>query len=152
MTGDPEVPASSGENSCGVHTIRIRVRYLEADPMGFMHHSHVLAYFEMGRTEALRAQGIAYRDVEARGVFIVVTRVLVEYRSPARYDDELDLETRITRATRARVDHAYRLLRHADGGLVVVGQSTLACLDCEGKQIAFPDDILTAVRRSESPR
>src|SRR5271154_1967192 len=50
------------------HTITIRVRYPEADPMGYVHHSHFLQYFEMGRIEFLRAAGFSYADMEREGV------------------------------------------------------------------------------------
>ena len=45
-------------------TIPIRVRYVECDPMGYLHHSAYLPYFEMGRTELLRLSGVNYRDME----------------------------------------------------------------------------------------
>ena len=54
-----------------------------------MHHSAYLPYFELGRTELLRANGVAYRDLEARDVLFVVTKIAVNYKRPARYDDEV---------------------------------------------------------------
>ena len=52
--------------------VEIRIRYSEVDQMGALHHSRYWVYFEMGRTELLRAQGAAYCDLEAAGVFFVV--------------------------------------------------------------------------------
>src|SRR5512140_2086059 len=91
--------------------IDIRVRYAECDPMGYLHHSKYFEYFEMGRTELLRASGARYRDLEARGVLFVVVKVECRFRRPAQYDDTLKLQVKITRLSRARIDHEYKLFR-----------------------------------------
>src|SRR5947209_19735268 len=88
---------------CG--EISIRVRYAETDRMGLLHHANYLVYFEQGRTELLRAHGITYKDLEDRGYLLVLTRVEVRYRSPARYDDVLTLRTTVTRTTAVRIEH-----------------------------------------------
>ncbi|HEY5312022.1 MAG TPA: thioesterase family protein, partial [Pirellulales bacterium] len=61
------------------HEIQIRVRYQETDAMGVLHHSNYFTYFEIGRTELLRANGRDYRDVEAEGIFMVVVRIDCRY-------------------------------------------------------------------------
>ncbi len=119
--------------------IAIRVRYAESDPMGYLHHSKYFEYFEMGRTELLRLAGFRYRDLEEQGVLFAVAKLECRFRSPARYDDELVLTTRIERMTRARIDHTYNLTR--DGRLLCEAKSTLACIDREGKLIPIPDEI-----------
>ncbi len=63
-------------------TITIRVRYPECDPMGYLHHSVFLQYFEMGRVELLRSMGHSYADFEKAGLFFVVVSVEVKYRVP----------------------------------------------------------------------
>src|ERR1700743_9490 len=89
--------------------LRLRVRYVECDPMGFLHHSHYLPFFEMGRTELLRATGISYRELEDRDVLFAVTKIAVSFKRPARYDDELELTTRVVKQTHVRIDHAYEM-------------------------------------------
>ncbi len=113
------------------HDIEIRVRYCETDAMGFLHHSNYLCYFEMGRTELLRADGGSYRDMEEKGLFLVVTKAVVQYRQPARYDDLLTLTTRFSRISFAKLEHSYELRR--DGQLLTTGETTLACIDRDGK-------------------
>src|SRR5438067_6317842 len=90
--------------------ITIRVRYAETDRMGLLHHANYLVYFEQGRTELLRSMGHAYRDLEDQGYLLVLTKLEVKYRSPARYDDLLTLRTTVVRTTAARSDHRYELL------------------------------------------
>lgn len=122
-------------------TIEIRVRYAEVDQMGVLHHSRYWVYFEMGRTELLRAQGIAYADMEKQGVFFAVARCSARYVAPVRYDDVLLLTTRITRMGAARIDHAYELERKADGMLLATAETTLACLDRAGQIQAIPESM-----------
>ena len=121
--------------------IDIRVRYAEVDQMGVLHHSRYWVYFEMGRTELLRAAGVAYAELERRGVLFAVAKCAARFHAPARYDDLLTLTTAITRMGAARIDHAYKLRRQADGLLIATAETTLACIDRTGRIIAIPDEI-----------
>src|SRR4051812_46761857 len=116
--------------------VTIRVRYAETDRMGLLHHANYLVYFEQGRTELLREQGLAYKDLEDQGYLLVLTRVQVRYRSPARYDDVLTLRTTVVRTTLVKIEHQYALLR--DGTLVAEGETTLGCVDRNGRVQALP--------------
>lgn len=124
-----------------VHRLPIRVRYHEVDQMGFVHHANYFVYLEMGRTELLRARGLTYRDLEEAGHLLVVVKLACRFRSPARYDDLLTLETRVQRITRARIDHAYQLLKE-DGTEVLDATTTLACVDREGRLRHIPEILL----------
>ena len=121
--------------------IEIRVRYAEVDQMGLLHHSRYWVYFEMGRTELLRQQGIVYRQCEQQGVFFVLSKCAARFLAPARYDELLTLTTRATRMGMARIDHVYELKRDADSLLLATAETTLACVDGAGKIIAIPDSI-----------
>jgi len=123
--------------------ISLRVRYAEADPMGYLHHSKFFEYFEMGRTELLRRAGFRYRDLEDRGILFAVARIECRFKAPARYDDELVLKTRIERMTRARIDHVYTLTR--DGALLAEANSTLACIGRDGRLQPIPDQIFVDI-------
>jgi acyl-CoA thioester hydrolase len=87
------------------HTIRIRPRYCETDQGGVVHHSVYPIWFEMGRTELLRANGIAYKDMEQAGIFFVMVRLEVKYRQPAVYDEELELTTSSANVTASKIEH-----------------------------------------------
>src|SRR5438128_8974568 len=89
--------------------VSIRVRYAETDRMELLHHANYLVYFEQGRTELLRSRGLAYKDLEDQGYLLVLTKVEVRYRKPARYDDLLTLRTSVARVTSVRIDHRYEL-------------------------------------------
>lgn len=117
--------------------IQIRVRYAETDRMGLLHHANYLVYFEQGRTELLRPLGKSYKEMEDLGYFMVLHKVEVKYRRPARYDDVLTLKTFVSRVTSVRIEHRYELMR--DGELLAEGSSTLACVDREGRLQALPE-------------
>lgn len=119
------------------HEIEIRVRYQETDAMGVLHHANYFTYFEMGRTELLRANGVAYRDVEQAGVLLVVIEAQCKYRRPARYDDLLRLRTTLAQANAVKIVHTYRLLRGDE--LLAEGRTTLACVDRKGNLQRIPE-------------
>ena len=119
--------------------VEIRVRYAETDAMGVLHHAHYFVYFEQGRTELLRLNGVRYRDMEERGIFYVVARLECRFRAPARYDDLLTLTTTTERLTPVRVEHGYRLVR--EDRLLAEGRSTLVSVGRDGRPLPLPDDL-----------
>jgi acyl-CoA thioester hydrolase len=128
--------------------IQIRVRYAETDRMGLLHHANYLVYFEQARTELLRGLGASYKDLEDQGYLLVLTRVEVRYKKPARYDDLLTIRTTVERATAVRIDHRYEVL--CDGQVLAEGATTLACVDRAGRPQALPDFLRGDVR--DKPR
>ncbi len=123
--------------------IQIRVRYAETDRGGLLHHANYLVYFEQARTELLRSLGVSYRELEDSGFFLVLSKVEVKYKSPARYDDVLTIRTTLVRATPVRLEHQYQVFQ-PDGKLVAEGATTLACVDRAGKLQAMPEWLVEA--------
>jgi acyl-CoA thioester hydrolase len=121
------------------HSINIRVRYPEVDAMGYLHHSRYLQYFEMGRVELLRSLGHSYADLERDGVLFVVVKVECRYKSPARYDEELTLITRVARQTHVRIDHTYELRRGET--LLAEASTTIACVGRDGQVRQIPESL-----------
>ena len=119
--------------------IQIRVRYAETDQMGFLHHANYLVYFELGRVELLRSRGLNYKEIEAQGYFLVIAKAQLRYHRPAHYDDLLVLRTHVMRATGARIDHRYELLRSEE--LIAEGETTLACVDRAGRLQRIPEAL-----------
>jgi len=121
------------------HTITIRPRYAETDQGGVVHHTVYPVWFEMGRTELLRVNGVAYKDLEAAGIFFVVVELSIKYRRPAKYDEELHLETTCTKVTLSRIEHTYKLTRCSDEAVLAEGSTILACVNAQGKLQRMPD-------------
>ena len=113
--------------------------------MGFVHHSNYLRYFEIGRTELLRASGGRYRDMEDAGHMVVVARIDCRYRSPARYDDTITVHTEIAKVTAAKIIHQYRITRtEPDSSTTVIVDATvtLGVIDRSGKLQRLPESLL----------
>jgi acyl-CoA thioester hydrolase len=130
--------------------VEIRVRYAEVDAMGYVHHARYFVYFEVGRTELLRENGIRYRDLEARRLYYVVVRLECRFKAPARYDDLLTLTTSTERLSPVRVDHNYRLRR--GDALLAEASSTLALVGPDGRPTPLPDDIYAALTGTAAAR
>lgn len=118
------------------HQTEIRVRYQETDAQGRVHHANYINYFEIGRVEMLRTSGISYRQFEEMGLMLVVVAVECEFFHPARYDDLLTLRTSVIRAKGVRIRHGYQILLGDD--LIASGQTTVACLNRQGKVTRLP--------------
>jgi len=114
-------------------------RYAETDQGGVVHHSVYPVWFEMGRTELLRVNGVAYKDLEEAGVFFVVAELCIKYRQPAKYDEKLQLETSCSEVSTSRVKHIYKLTRCRDCGILAEGSSVLACVNAQGKICRMPE-------------
>ena len=119
--------------------VSIRVRYAETDRMGLLHHANYFVYFEMGRTELLRARGLSYRDMEDAGHLLVIVDIGCRFKRPARYDDLLTLKTIVEKVTYVKIVHRYEVWR--DGVMLAEGHSTLACVDRDGRPQALPPSI-----------
>ena len=122
------------------HEFEFRVRYQETDGQRRVHHANYLIYFEMGRIELLRAAGICYKELEDRGIMLVVSEVSCRYLLPAEYDDVLRLRTVTERTKGARITMRHELYRGDEQ--LVIGRTVLACVNREGQARLLPDQLL----------
>jgi len=87
-----------------------RVRYSETDQMGVAHNKSYFEWFEIGRTEFCRKRGIPYREIEARGFYLVVVEAFCKYRKPLRYDQAILIRVTLREATPKKVVFDYEIL------------------------------------------
>jgi len=115
------------------------VRYAETDQMGVVYHANYLVWFEVGRVEFIRQLGLDYKSMEREeGCGIAVVQVDVRYRVPARYDEELIVQTRLLAARGAVVRFGYRILRAEDGVLLCEGETAHVVVGKDMKKRALP--------------
>lgn len=119
-------------------TITDRVRFVETDMMGVVHHANYFRWFEMGRVAYLREAGVYLLDLMDEGILFPITDVSCQYRSSARFDDEIIIETTMAELTKVRMVFSYRVLRAADGLLLATGRTQNAFADEHGKIIRLP--------------
>jgi acyl-CoA thioester hydrolase len=119
----------------------LRVIYGDTDQMGVVYYANYLRFFEAGRNEFIRARGLAYRDFEERfGLRLPVAEAQVSYRSPARYDDVIAVETAMAEVRRASARFEYRVLRGDE--VLATGRTVHACVDLQGRLRRLPPELL----------
>ena len=127
---------------------RVRVRYAETDQMGVVYHANYLVWFEVGRVELMRQRGLDYKRLEIEeGCWIAVVEATARYKAPARYDDELIVETRVTLVRGPVIRFAYRIVRVEDGLLLCEGETVHVALGRDMKRRTVPKkyaEILSA--------
>ena len=127
----------------------IRVRYAETDTMGVVYYGNYLTYFEVGRVEYLRQNGLPMAEVD-RKVHMPVVEATVRYVKPARLDDLLRVRSWIGERKRASFLFRYEI-RHAETGeLIATGESRHACWHPETQKMIPIPDWLGALLTPES--
>jgi len=124
-----------------IHSIsKIRVRYAETDRMDVVYHSNYLIWFETARILMLDEIGMPYSEIEARGLFLPVLTVSAEYKSPARFDDQLEIHLFMKKKPRARIHFDYEVRRGDE--LLAIGNSSHGFMDRSGKGQRPPEDLV----------
>lgn len=133
------------------HRHTFRVIYGDTDKMGVVYYANYLRFFEAGRNELLRALGVSYRELEETGFMLPVAQASLKYKLPARYDDELELETTIADVGHGIIRITYRLFRKADGALCTTGETTHACLGPTGRPTRLPEGLKAKLVEGAKP-
>jgi acyl-CoA thioester hydrolase len=124
--------ASNGE-------VRLRVRYAETDQMGVVYHANYLVWMEMGRVELCRTNGLRYRDLEENdGVLMTVAEASCRYLYPARYDEEVIVETAITQASPRLVRFGYQIKSSESTRTLATGSTTHVFCDRDLRPCKLP--------------
>lgn len=93
----------------------LKVRYQETDQMAVVYHANYLNWFEIGRTEMIRAIGLSYSDIEKQGIYLPVLEARTRFVSPARYDDRIWIYARVVKFSSLRLEYEYEIRRCEDG-------------------------------------
>ena len=126
---------------------QIRVEYHHTDQMGIVHHSNYIKFFEVARTEWLRAAGMTYAEMERRGVMMPIVDVQIKYRQPSYYDEMLSIRTYVDELPMARMTFRYEI-RGEDGRDVASGSTTLGFIDSQTRRPQRAPEWLMEVLRS----
>lgn len=123
-----------------VHETRFRVRYAETDQMGVVYYANYLIWMEIGRAEYCRAAGIRYKDMESGdGIRLAVVDAHCRYLHPARYDEEIAIETWVARANRRMVEFHYRMRDALSGQELAEGETRHIFLGPDMKPAKLPE-------------
>jgi len=123
----------------------IRVRFVETDAMGIVHHSNYLAYFEEARVAFLAHIGHPFTEWRADGLESPVLESFVQYRQPCRFDEVVTVHVSLAAATRATFQMSY--LVTVDDDVRTTGVTVHGCTTLEGRPTRLPAWLVDLARR-----
>ena len=121
------------------------VRYAETDQMGRAHHGIYVVWCELGRTSMMRERGVSYAEMERNGVLLPVTRLEVDYRAAAYYEETVRIETSVQAVRSRLVTFAYEVYGPGER-LLARARTDLACIDREGRTRRIPEEVRQALQ------
>ena len=101
-----------------------RVKFFDTDTMGVAHHSNYIRWFETGRVEFLRTLGIDLNEMMSDGILFPIVEIGAKFHAPARFDDELEIETSAEALTKAKMKFLYKIRRRSEEKILAEGNST----------------------------
>lgn len=124
----------------------VTVRYAETDAQGVAHHANYLVWFEEGRSDFLRQQGMNYTDFEQAGYYIVVAEANVKYKAPVFYEERLAVETTLATVRGKVVKFTYRVVGD-DGNVRAEGETVHVAVGRDKKPTSLPKEILEKLKQ-----
>jgi len=130
---------------------RFRVRYAETDQMGMVYYANYLVWLEIGRSDFCRECGFSYRDLEREEqVFLTVAEANCRYLAPARYEDEILVETELSRARSRVIEFTYRIKRSST--LLAEGRTLHVVIGPDGRPRSMPERYLELLKSQREAR
>jgi acyl-CoA thioester hydrolase len=108
---------------------RFTARYAETDQMGIIHHSNYAVWFEAGRTDFLKKAEVSNTDIEAKGILLPLYEMNCQFKSPAKYEDEIIVVTSLKQISRVRLCFSYQVLNAESQVLLATGETMHAWTD-----------------------
>lgn len=127
----------------------VRIYYEDTDAAGVVYHANYIKYLERARTEYFRSHGFLVAQLAEEGFIFPVVRLELDFKSPARHDDLLSVETTPVRIAGASFTLHHKIVRPSDGKLLLEGLVTLACINSALKAQRIPP-VIRHLLESES--
>ena len=129
----------------------LRVRYAETDQMGVAYYANYFIWCEIGRVELLRQLGFDYKQMELEhNCHLPVVEASCRYKSPARYDDLITIETRVSGLRSSVIKFSYRLFCSREGEaepvLLADAETVHVSVDRDMQKCPLPEPYLSAIR------
>ena len=129
------------------HKTEIRVRYADTDQMKYAYNGKYFEYFEVGRTEMMRDVNLTYKNIEANGFYMPVIETHVKYLSPAYYDEQLEIESKVEKLPLVKVHIDHTIKSKNRNAIIAEGYVELAFLDAKtGKPTRAPKFFIDAIK------
>lgn len=126
---------------------RFRVRYAETDKMGVVYYANYFIWMEVGRTDYCKAVGFSYRDMERDDANMAVADASCRYVAPARYDDEILVQTSVEKLNRRLVTFVYSIFNATTGQLLAEGRTVHITVNKDGRTCPVPEPYLSLLQK-----
>lgn len=144
-----EPAAAVGPLAGGEFRFPVRVFYEDTDAGGIVYHANYLRFAERARTETLRSLGIQQSRLrDEHDVVFIVRHCAIDYRAPARFDDALEVRTRITGWRGSRIEAVQSVHRQGEDDVLVALDLTIACMNSRGRPVRVPGPVRDAFDRA----
>ena len=122
-----------------IHETHIRVRYQETDNMGVVYYANYFVWFEIARSEYFRSMGISYREMEKRGLFMMVAGASCTYKAPSQYDDVVRVQAWVPEIKNSSIKFEYKV--SVGEKLIATGESAHVFTDRSHKPVRVPQEV-----------
>jgi acyl-CoA thioester hydrolase len=128
------------------HLMDVKIYYEDTDCGGVVYYANYLRYMERARTEYLASRGFAVKKLMDEGTIFMVLRVEIDYKSPARYGDTIELETWVRDVTRATMVFEHVMREKASQRVFVECRAKVVYVDATGKPKRLTTDYVEKVK------
>jgi acyl-CoA thioester hydrolase len=128
------------------HTMDIKIYYEDTDCGGVVYYANYLRYMERARTEYLASRGYEVKKLMDEGTVFMVLRVEIDYRSPARYGDTIEIETRVSDVSRVTMNFHHTMKDKTSGRVFVECMAKLVYVDTHGRPRRLPEEYVEKMK------
>jgi acyl-CoA thioester hydrolase len=129
---------------------QLRVRFAETDMQGIVFNGNYLTYYDVAWTEYFRALGLQWKDLIDMGADTVLARTEMEFKAPARFDEVLEVYTRVSRIGNASVTFEFEIYGQGDERLIGAASSLYVCIDPQTlRPVRVPEALRAALAEFE---
>lgn len=126
-----------------IHKTSLRIRYADTDQMQYAYNGKYFEYFEVGRTEMMREQGLTYRSIEKNGYQMPVYEAFIQFKNPAFYDELIEVETRVEKLPLAKVHIDHTITSLERNTVIAEGYIELAFIKSDTKKLTRAPEFFT---------
>jgi acyl-CoA thioester hydrolase len=128
------------------HVMDVKIYYEDTDCGGVVYYANYLRYMERARTEYLASRGTAIKTLMDLGTVFMVFRVEIDYKSPARYGDTIEIETWVRDVTRATMLFEHVMREKASRRVFVECRAKVVAVDAQGRPKRLPEEYVNKIK------